>query len=173
MCHNHVQEESNIGPVGTTTVKICGKFHDVIPNTCRGRCSRHRRLLMLRIKAEINTVTMTENTDSTMGLISILSVNGLEPYHSSQAQPLLVNIHWFYHLYKKYRSMALLSTNPRQNAFGFSLQKAVSMSRPLRICSPFSIRKSLGSAIAHIHVQSEARPIASAIRFATDGCQTP
>ena len=68
--------------------------------------------------------------------------------------------------------MAPFSTNPRQNAFGSSLKKVVSMSRPLRTCSPFLFCKSLGSAIAHIHVQSEARQVAGAIRFATDGCPT-
>lgn len=74
---------------------------------------------------------------------------------------------------KYYRTMALLRTNTCQNAFGSSLQKVVSFSPPLPICSPIFLAANSSDLLWLTSTQSEARQVAGAIRFATDCCRTP
>ena len=97
-----------------------------------------------------------------MGLSLVYFCEWSEYCHSCQAQHLLSNnLGLFIVSMRYYQGMALLCTNPCQNAFGSSSPHLLT----------FSILQILWICYRSLHVRSEARQIAGAIRFATDGCR--
>ena len=164
----HVQGSSSIRAAGSTIVKI-RRNAEYIP---WAMFSTLRTSDASNAKQESTQPRRPKTRLSQWDYYQWVAVNRLESYHSSHVQNLLVNSPWFYHLYKKLSKYGTTLYKSSSERLWSSLQKVVFISRPLRICSPFRFCEFFGSAIAHIHVQSEARQIVGAIRFATDGCRT-